>query len=449
MARAYGCDLRAVLAGAVICWAVADGVAVAQEGAEATEELGNSYLLARRTTGQGSVIETLLFDGQAIVTEIAVPAPDAGATAGTTGAIARTLPGSANALPGGVAALPPGFASGFGGTWLTGEVVDDYLVLHRIRATEPATHEIFRGGRKVGSVTEVGPSIRTGKLAGRNSFAFESSDDRFVVRLTQPDGTRIRATTEHGRFFGQVVERSAALAAPTRLGVGVAAPLEPSLEALGPSIGRSPEPQRLARPQEATGSIMVEEPAPQVIVRLPETVPLPRPSPLPRIRPVMGATPVRTASPSPTGNSYRGAPEPMTFAPAIRQKPATTSGNAPLPAAARWLVAPPSAIAAPASVPKPVVTSVNAAPPLAAPAARSVTPTNAAPTGGPKPAAAVAREPLAATPAKPIVRAPATAAPAAKPKPALATESALPPPSAAARPVARPSRAPLSDPWLQ
>src|SRR6266446_5188730 len=307
MARAYGCDLRAVLAGAVICWAVADGVAVAQEGAEATEELGNSYLLARRTTGQGSVIETVLFDGQAIVTEIAVPAPDAGVTAGTTGAIGRTPPGSANAMPGGVA-LPPGFASGFGGTWLTGEVVDDYLVLHRIRATEPATHEIFRGGRKVGSVTEVGPSIRTGKLAGRNSFAFESSDDRFVVRLTQPDGTRIRATTEHGRFFGQVVERSAALAAPTRLGVGVAAPLEPSLEALGPSIGRSPEPQRLARPQEATSAIIVEDTAPRVSAGLPETVPVPRPSPLPRTRPAIGATPVRTAGPSPGGNSHRSAP---------------------------------------------------------------------------------------------------------------------------------------------
>src|SRR5260370_1780077 len=173
MARTRGCDLRAVLAGAVICWAVAEGVAVAQEGAEATEELGSSYLLARRTTSQGSVIETLLFDGQAIITEIAVPAPDAGITAGTTGAIARTLPGSANALPGGVAALPPGFASGFGGTWLTGEVIDDYLVLHRIRATDPATHQIFREGRKVGSVTGGGPSIRPGNLLGPNCFSLD------------------------------------------------------------------------------------------------------------------------------------------------------------------------------------------------------------------------------------------------------------------------------------
>src|SRR5260370_303874 len=259
MARTRGCDVRAVLVGAVICWAVAEGVAVAQEGAEATEELGNSYLLARRTTGQGSVIETLLFDGQAIVTEIAVPAPDAGATAGTTGAIARTLPGSANALPGGVAALPLGFAPGFGGTWLTGEVIDDYLVLHRVRATDPVMHGIFRGGRKVGSVTEVGPSIRTGKLAGRNSFAFESADDRFVVHLTQPDGTRIRATTEHGRFSGQGLERVAAIAATPRsaplpvaaIGATAIAPQEPLFETVKPFVGRIPlPPQRLARPQD-------------------------------------------------------------------------------------------------------------------------------------------------------------------------------------------------------
>jgi hypothetical protein len=427
MARAYGCDLRAVLAGAVICWAVADGVAVAQEGAEATEELGSSYLLARRTTGQGSIIETLLFDGQAIVTEIAVPAPDTGITAGATGA--RTLPGSANALPGGVAALPPGFASGFGGTWLTGEVVDDYLVLHRIRATDPVTHEIFRAGRKVGSVTEVGPSIRTGKSAGRTSFVFESAADRFVVHLTQPDGVRIRAITEHGRFTSQVVERSAALMAPPRPGVGVATPLEPSLDAVAPSIGRSPQPQRLARPQEDTSSIIVEEPAPRGSAGLPETVPVPRPSPLPRTRPAIAAAPVRTAGPSPGGNSHRSAPEPLTVAPAIGPKPATTSGNAPLPAAAAAPRAPASAIAAPAP--------------------RTATPTNAALTAGPKPAmAAVARVPLAA-PTRPVVRPPAIAAPAAKPKPALATENALPPPNAAARPVARPSRSPLSDPALQ
>src|SRR5258708_681128 len=118
------------------------------------------------------------------------------------------------------------------------------------------------GGRSVRPVGSRAVAV-AGQWAGRNSFAFESGDDRFVVRLTQPDGTRIRATTEHGRFFGQVVERSAALAAAPRVGVGVAVPLEPSLEAVGPSIGRSPEPQRLARPQGSTSSVMVEEPRPQ------------------------------------------------------------------------------------------------------------------------------------------------------------------------------------------
>jgi hypothetical protein len=46
MARARGCAIRAVLAGTIVCWAVADGVAVAQEAAEVKENLGNSYLLA-------------------------------------------------------------------------------------------------------------------------------------------------------------------------------------------------------------------------------------------------------------------------------------------------------------------------------------------------------------------------------------------------------------------
>ena len=79
MARARGCALPAVLAGTIACWAVAEGVAVAQEAAEVTEDLGSSYLLARRTTNLGSTIETVLFAGEPIVTEIVVPAPDQGA----------------------------------------------------------------------------------------------------------------------------------------------------------------------------------------------------------------------------------------------------------------------------------------------------------------------------------------------------------------------------------
>ena len=403
MACSRGRHLRAVLAGVIVCWAVAEGIVVAQDASEVAEDLGNSYVLARRTTGQGSIIETLLFAGRPIVTDIAMPATDMG----TTAASARTPSGSADAPPGDTTALPAGFGSGFGGTWLTGETVGDYLVLHRIRAGDPVTHDIFHDGRKVGSVSEVGLPVRTGRLAGRNSFAFESTDDRFVVRLTQPDGTRILAATEHGHSLGQVVvDRSAALAAPWRSGVGVATPSEPSLEAVGSSIDRSPQPQRLVRPQEPAGSIMREEPAPQVIPLQPETAPLPRPSPLPRTRPAKGETPVRAVGPA--GNNLSGStPQAMSIA-------------APGAAAAPRPVAPASAITAPAA--------------------------------GPKPAAAVATPRPAATPAKPIVPAPATTASAASAKPVAATENSRPPRRGAAKPAtpaARPIRAQPSDSWLQ
>jgi hypothetical protein len=450
MARACGCDLRAVLAGAIICWAVVEGVAVAQEGAEVTEDLGNSYRLARRTTSQGSIIETLLFDGQAVVTEIAVPTQDAGITAGTAGIVARTLASTANAPPTDAAALYPGIGPAFGGTLLTGEIVDNYLVLHRTRASGPVTHEIFREGRKVGSITEVGPLsplIRTVRAGGRNSFAFEFTGDRFIVHLTQADGTRVHATTEHGRFSGQMVERLATVAAPPRSGAGV--PLEPLPEAVGPPIGRSPEPQRLVRSQEPAGQIMVEEPVSQAISPLPETIPLPRAFPVPRVRPAPGAAPIQTAGPMPAGNLYRGTPELTTVAPIVRPKlTVTVSGPLSAGAAAVRAVAPASAANAPAAGPKPLVTSVSAPHPPSASAARSVPPTNAAPSARSKPAVpAIATEPSAATAAKPIVRRSAPVAPAANPKPTLAIENARPPAGAAkpVTPVARSARPPPPD----
>ena len=89
-----------------MCWAIVDGVAVAQESAEVTEELGSSYLLARRATGGGSIIETLLFDGRVIVTEIVWPGPDTGTAATGAGPIARTMAGGA-AARGDLANLPP------------------------------------------------------------------------------------------------------------------------------------------------------------------------------------------------------------------------------------------------------------------------------------------------------------------------------------------------------
>ena len=447
MARARGCDLRAVLAGMIICWAVAVGVAVGQEGAEVTEDLGNSYVLARRTTSQGSLIETLLFAGQAIVTEIVVPAGSEGSvTAGTTGAaaVARAASGTANAARSDAANLPLGMGLGFGGTLLTGEIVDDYLVLHRTRANGAVTHEIFREGHKVGIVTEVDSSARAKRSPGRNSFAFESTDDRFIVHLTQPDGTRIRATTEHGRFSGQVVERVAAIAAPPRSAAAI--PPSQPLESLRPSMGRAPEPQRLAIPREPAGRIM-EEPTPQVVPALPEAVPLPRAFPKPRLRPAIAAIPVQTGSPVPPGNSGN-APAPTAAAPAARPKPPVASVSAPSPtappAAARPVASAPTA-AAPTARPKPAVASVSTPPPAAARSVASA-PTPAAPLTRPKPPAASVNA-FAPAGARPVASAPTPATPLTRPKPAVAaattTANARPSPAVATKPVppvAKPSR---------
>ncbi|HSV21547.1 MAG TPA: hypothetical protein VLJ17_00805 [Xanthobacteraceae bacterium] len=224
---ARGCVHRALLAGSITCCA-AVGVAVAQEGAEVTEDLGNLYALARRTTSAGSIIQTLLFAGQAIVTDIAVPGPDTGVIAGTTG-VSPEPGGSAHVARVDAEELRLGLGPGFGGTWLTGEILDNYLILHRTRASGPVMHEVFHEGHKVGVVTEVSSSVGAARSPGRNSFVFESTDDRFVVHLTQSDGTRIHATTERGRFSGQVVERVAAAKPPS----------EPLRGLVKPSTGRN------------------------------------------------------------------------------------------------------------------------------------------------------------------------------------------------------------------
>ncbi len=408
MARARGCDHRGVLAGAMICWAVAAGTAVAQDGAEVTEDLGNSYALARRTTAQGSVIETLLFAGQAIVTELAVPARDAGLGAATTGVV--TPAGRANQRAD-TASLPAGMGAGFGGTWLTGEVISGYLVLHRLRAGEPVTHEIFQEGRKVGVVTEL-PSTGIARPAARNSFAFESSGDRFVVHLTQPDGTRIQSTSEAGRFLGQAIERTAAVGGAGRSAALPSEPaLRPALGAIRP-LAPTPEPQPLARPAEPGRPIAVEEPVPQIVSTLPEAVPLPRPSPVLRLQRAPGVQPLRTAAPAPAGNLRRGAAEPTAVvAPDIRPRPAVTSVDVPPRAATKPLA---SAAAAREGRLKPAGSALAAQP-----------------TGGnAKPSASNA------------------AAPATRPKPIVTTENAKAASGSAGKPVAKP-RPPTSGASVQ
>jgi hypothetical protein len=434
MERARGCGLHAVVAGVLICWASVNGAAMAQEGEEVTQDLGNSYLLARRTTSQGSIIETVLFAGQAIVTEIVVPAADSGGAVGTTGAaqVVRATAGAATSAKNDAANWPPGIGSGFGGTVLTGEVLDGYLVLHRTRSAGPVSHEVFREGSKVGSVTEVGLTGSSARLPGRNSFAFESSDDRFIVRLTQPDGLRISATTEHGRFSGQVVERTAAIAPPSRLAPPAAAllspPLEPLPELVRPSTGRGIEPpQRFVRPQEPADRIMLEEPRPQIVPELPQAVPLPRPLPRALPRPAAVA-PVQTASPSPPPRFFQSVPAPNAAAPAARPV-----GAPPVAATGRPVL--------PAAPAKPAVAAVSARVPAGA-SARPAAPAAEAtvPTTRPRPAAeSIAAQPRTATAVKPIAPASPLTAPAAASRPPVASvnpQRVAPSPARPARPLA-------------
>jgi hypothetical protein len=283
MYRARGCDLRAVLAGVIVCWAVTDGVASAQEGAEVTESLGNSYTLARRTTGQGSIIETLLYGGRAIVTELVVPGSDRAVSAGTL---------------------------------LSGEVAGDYLILHLTPAGGPASHEIFRDGEMLGAITEVDRPVAA-PPPGRDAFAFESVGGHFLVHLTLRDGTVIHATSERGRLVGQVVEGAAAGAtAPT---IALSAPavtpqLAPAYEMAKPAVTSLPEVREPAwRPQPPADRVR-EELAPSFV-----TLPPPRTVATPprlRPRPTIAAAPARTGSSPPLG-FFGNAPRTTTMAPAV------------------------------------------------------------------------------------------------------------------------------------
>src|SRR5215470_13029880 len=104
-------------------WSKVEALRFLNIDAEVTASLGNSYLLTRRTTSSGSVIETLLFAGQPIVTEIAVPGPDASVIAGTTGAAAtaQAPAGGASVARAGAGNWSASMGSGFGGTLLTGD----------------------------------------------------------------------------------------------------------------------------------------------------------------------------------------------------------------------------------------------------------------------------------------------------------------------------------------
>jgi hypothetical protein len=293
MFRVRGCSFRALLALAMLGATIVGGGA--QESAEVKEDLGNSYMLARRTTSQGSIIETLLYAGRAIVTDLVMP------------------PSAANA--GSTAGARPGFA----GSALSAEVSDGYLILHRIRTGAPVTHEIFRDGEKVGAVTEAAPATGS-KAPGRNLFAFEATDGRFVVHLTQPDGTKIHAAWQHGQLSDQVVEPAAA--APRSATAEGSPPLPAPVRY---SVGPTPElPRSLANPRDTVGSIGSDKEGAPAIIASP---PLPRAAPTTRLvsRPRMLARP-QSAPPvaAPVRGLFGGAPASTAVAPLANPAPGST-----------------------------------------------------------------------------------------------------------------------------
>src|SRR6202011_1861358 len=84
-----------------------------------------------------------------------------------------------------------------------------------------------------------------------------------IVHLTQPDGTKIHATSVHGQLSNQAVEPASAVRAPTTA-------------AKAPSSGQSAE-----QPKEAVSSITTREAAPQnvAVSPAPKVVPTGRLAP--------------------------------------------------------------------------------------------------------------------------------------------------------------------------
>jgi hypothetical protein len=300
-------DLRAVLAGIVLCAVVAGAVAAAQDGAETTEDLGYAYALARRTTAQGTIIETLLYAGRAIVTDVVMPAPGGAADANPAAAVTAAQASAAHASPIAAHADPAelaGLRPGFGGVLLSAEISDGYLVLRRTRTDGPVAYDIFRDGEKVGAVT----TVRTSNSAaspGRSSFVFETAGDRFIVHLTQPDGTKIHATSVHGQLSNQAVEPASAVRAPTTA-------------AKAPSSGQSAE-----QPKEAVSSITTREAAPQnvAVPPAPKVVPTGRLAPARALARPQARLPASQAM-APPVSGYGGTPQ--TAARSVPASAATT-----------------------------------------------------------------------------------------------------------------------------
>ncbi len=222
-------------------------ISVAQQSPEVVETIGDAYQIGRLKTNGGMVVQTILYNGRPIATGVMLP--------GRAEEASASRPGAAGALK-------------IAGTVLTGQVSGKYFILHRTRGNRSTIHEIFFDGESVGQVAEeAAPAPTSEPRRGNDSqdgttpqtvtrgsaFSFEPNGDGLLVRVVEPDGTIIRATSHNGGRLEQVIERSA-VAVPgaasnsavsggkaDRVDFGNAVPLS-SGNAAPPSSGHAPPP---------------------------------------------------------------------------------------------------------------------------------------------------------------------------------------------------------------
>jgi hypothetical protein len=176
---------------------------VAQQSPEVVETIGDAYQIGRLRTNGGMVVQTILYNGRPIATGVMLP--------GRAEVAGASTPGAAGALE-------------IAGTVLSGQVSGKYFILHRTRGNRSTIHEIFFNGESIGQVAEAAAPALTGEPRRGNesqdgtnpqtvtrggAFSFESNGDVLLVRIVQPDGTTIRATSRNGGRLEQVIERSA------------------------------------------------------------------------------------------------------------------------------------------------------------------------------------------------------------------------------------------------
>ncbi len=282
------------------------GAAVAQPLVETVETISDSYKIGRLTLSDGAILETLLYGGRPIASGVVMPARAGGATASSA------------------SSTPASGSSKHAATALSGHVSGKYFILHQTRADIATIHEVFFEGQSIGRVVEDAvdswrtASISTRPLPGLGNAGasgaklapstrvgglfFESAGDLLVMRLAQPDGTIIRATSRSGGRLEQIVERRPVVAAGPLVFGSNSTPVSgsnstPRVEA--EPVPKNPPPLPLPPPEQAKQTQDDGPSATSAVDELPKSVPPTFHPPLPRLPPRIAnsASPATPATP--------------------------------------------------------------------------------------------------------------------------------------------------------